>query len=109
MAAGPDTEQMSVFLTGKKNRAHGARDLVRVELSDCPNGFLEISLRRTVRVPHNEKQYELPPDCGNFPIYSVKEFEATLPAEMVAKGGCFLPIYRESLYPLLSCPPRSHL
>jgi hypothetical protein len=38
--------------------------------------------------------YDLPPDCGPFPIYSVREHAAKLPSSMVAKGGMFVPICR---------------
>ena len=54
---------------------------------------LEISFRRTVRVADNSTAYDLPPDCGPFPIYSVDEYKTQLPASMAAKGGVFVPIY----------------
>jgi hypothetical protein len=55
--------------------------------------FLEVSLRRTVRVPDNGQAYDLPPDCGPFPIYSVNKFKHQLPTNMAAKGGLFMPMY----------------
>lgn len=86
---------VNVHLRSKDGRTSGARDSIRVENRD-PRSFLDISLRRTIRVPDNGSSYGLPPDCGTFPIYSVAEFRSTLPAEMSAKGGCFIPVYRES-------------
>jgi hypothetical protein len=54
---------------------------------------LDISLRRTIRVPDNGTSYELPPDCGPFPIFSVSSHKEQLPKSMSAKGGLFIPIY----------------
>ncbi|KAG4435393.1 hypothetical protein IFR05_009136 [Cadophora sp. M221] len=61
--------------------------------------FLEISFHRTIRVPDDETSYVLPPDHGPFPIYSVRKFQDTLPASMVATGGCLLLMYqREAMW-----------
>ncbi|PVH76461.1 hypothetical protein DL98DRAFT_361971, partial [Cadophora sp. DSE1049] len=41
----------------------------------------------------------LPPDHDPFPLYSVRKFADALPVDVVAKGGCFLPIYqREAMW-----------
>lgn len=66
--------------------------------------ILDVSLRRTIRVPDNDKAYALPPDLGAFPIYSVDRYKGNLPESMVTKGGAFVPIHRESsgfAWPLL--------
>lgn len=69
---------------------HGLRE------SDASGGaYLNISFRRTVRVPDNDQDYELPPDLGSFPIYNVQDYASKLPASVVKKGGVFIPIYRE--------------
>jgi hypothetical protein len=68
-----------------------------VKVKDVAGDQLEISLRRTVRVPDNGKTYSLPPDCGTFPLYNVLDYESKLPADLVAKGGAFFPVYRMSL------------
>ncbi|QSZ31442.1 hypothetical protein DSL72_001007 [Monilinia vaccinii-corymbosi] len=61
--------------------------------------LLDISLRRTIRVPENGEAHGLPPDCGAFPIYSVREYAGGLSEEMVLKGGVFVPIYqREAMW-----------
>jgi hypothetical protein len=65
-----------------------------VKVKDVAGDHLAISLRRTVRVPDNGKTYGLPPDCGSFPLYNVLDYEKKLPADLVAKGGAFFPIYR---------------
>jgi hypothetical protein len=66
-------------------------------VDDCVvvNSDLEISFRRTVRVPDNHQISHLPPDLGTFPLKPVSNHFETLPTEMVAKGGLFFPMYRE--------------
>jgi hypothetical protein len=54
---------------------------------------LDISLRRTTRVPDNRESYEFPPDCGPFPIYSFSAHKEQLPKSMSAEDGLFIPIY----------------
>lgn len=56
---------------------------------------LKISLCRTIRVADNFDASNLPPDVGRFPLFSVAEFEETMPQHMVEKGGLFFPMYRE--------------
>jgi hypothetical protein len=51
---------------------------------------------RTVRIPEDKKNYELPPDLGIFPMFDIRPFSEKLPPSMVAQGGLFLPMYRES-------------
>lgn len=57
---------------------------------------LDISFRRTVRVPDNGRRYDLPPDCGAFPLFSTKRFQKNLPKDIADTGGVFLPIYCKS-------------
>ena len=54
---------------------------------------LGISFRRTVRVPDNYDKYQLPPDYGPFPLYSVKAFEDDVSVGMKRKGGVFFPMH----------------
>ena len=54
---------------------------------------LVMSFRRTIRVPEAEKTFELPPDLGPFPLYTVMQFEKTFPTRMSAKGGIFFPMH----------------
>jgi len=56
---------------------------------------LIISFMRTIRVPEDNQQYDLPPDLGSFPIFDIQPFSARLPPSMVAQGGLFLPMYRK--------------
>jgi len=59
-------------------------------------GDLDISFRRTVRVPDNQQISKLPPDLGKFPLFQVKDYASKMPAEMAAKGGLFMPMYGKS-------------
>lgn len=60
-------------------------------------GDLEISFHRTVRISDNHKSSALPPSLGRFPLYQVENYANTLPHTMAAKGGLFLPMYRENM------------
>ncbi|OAX84352.1 hypothetical protein ACJ72_01268 [Emergomyces africanus] len=71
----------------------------------CPDtvsldhGRLLISFHRTIRVPETDKEFNLPPSFGKFPLYSVKQFEKRLPESMSLKGGLFFPIHdREAMW-----------
>ncbi|KIY01351.1 uncharacterized protein Z520_02903 [Fonsecaea multimorphosa CBS 102226] len=73
-------------------------DVVQVRRRTGPEQ-LQISFKRTVRVPDNSGTSQLPPDLGNFPLYKVQTYANSLPPEMVAKGGVFLPMYqREAMW-----------
>ncbi|KAE9369834.1 bacterial integral membrane protein-like protein-like protein [Stipitochalara longipes BDJ] len=70
-----------------------------IRVTDSNSKTLDISLRRTIRVPDNEATYSRPPDYGPFPLYSVSDFEDSLPKSLVKKGGIFIPIYqREAMW-----------
>jgi hypothetical protein len=58
---------------------------------------LEITFKRTIRVPDNGEVSYLPPDSGSFPLYNVADFASVLPQDMVDKGGLFFSMYREYL------------
>jgi hypothetical protein len=73
----------------------GAHKTIRVSRLCCGElRTVDISLRRTIRVPDNKTSYELPPDLGAFPIYNVEDFGSKLPPSIVETGGLFMPIYR---------------
>ena len=59
---------------------------------------MDISFRRTVRIPDDGKVHDMPPDCGRFPLYPVSQFKDRLPEEIVKRKGCFIPIYGMSVY-----------
>ncbi|KAH7176746.1 hypothetical protein EDB81DRAFT_632596, partial [Dactylonectria macrodidyma] len=55
---------------------------------------LTMNLMRTVRIPEDNKQYDLPPELGRFPIFGIQPFSEQLPTSMVAQGGLFIPMYQ---------------
>lgn len=55
----------------------------------------EISFKRTVRIPDDGSSHDLPPDLGNFPIYSTDSFSEKMPPNLARKGGVFIPIWRK--------------
>ncbi|CZT42531.1 related to ubiquitin/ribosomal protein S27a fusion protein [Rhynchosporium secalis] len=96
MSPTPISQQLNVSLKDPMRTSSGYKTIRVTYGGDHP---LNISLRRTVRVPDNGSSYNLPPDCGPFPIYSVKQYKDKLPNSMSAKGGMFLPIYeREAMW-----------
>ncbi|KAF3904466.1 hypothetical protein AA313_de0200321 [Arthrobotrys entomopaga] len=54
---------------------------------------LEISFRRTIRVPDNQKISELPPDLGAMNLTNVATVASGLPKGIVEKGGLLLPMH----------------
>ncbi|KAF2865627.1 integral membrane protein [Massariosphaeria phaeospora] len=58
------------------------------------NNHLEITFRRTIRVPDNQHISNLPPSLGKFPLKPVSKFADKMPRDMAAKGGLFLPMYQ---------------
>jgi hypothetical protein len=71
----------------------------RLEYNTVHLDDLQISFHQTVRVPDNNGSSALPPSLGLFPLYEVKSYANKLPDKMSAKGGLFLPLYREFPYP----------
>jgi hypothetical protein len=53
----------------------------------------QISLLRSLRVPEDGREYELPLGLGTLPIYDVKSLSGVLPVPMVAQGGLILPMH----------------
>lgn len=78
---------------GHSSEHRGCNDTVLIR--GCSARCLAISFQRTVRVPDDQRENKLPPGLGTFPLYPVSKFRQTMPASMAAKGGLFLPVYRE--------------
>ncbi|KAE9369833.1 hypothetical protein N431DRAFT_560557 [Stipitochalara longipes BDJ] len=96
MVLQPLTQDLKVTLADPM-RTHSGHKIIHVTYGGVDT--LDISLRRTIRIPDNGTAYELPPDCGPFPIYSVKQYKSNLPEHMAGKGGLFVPIYeREAMW-----------
>ncbi len=68
----------------------------QISVTEGGGDLLTISLQRTIRVPDNEKSFELPHDLGPFPIYSIFDHKDVLQSVLVKKRGAFIPIYRRT-------------
>ena len=68
----------------------------RIAIGQGEEPGLFISFVRTVRIPEDGNEYDLPPNTGLFPIFDVRQYDSQLPASMVAKGGLCIPMHRES-------------
>ena len=90
MLAGP----VNITLAGQRETdIRGAASEIVVD------NKLRISFHRTVRVPDDDKDHDLPPSLGRFPLFNVSAFASTLPQDMVEKGGVFFPMYqREAMW-----------
>lgn len=91
--AATEKNQLNVTLQ-KPAGTPSAYECLRVMGSE--GNALDISFRRTIRVPDNDKTYRLPPDCGPFPIYAVRG--------PTTKRGVCIPMYRKYHGPVISGP-----
>ncbi|KAJ3533245.1 hypothetical protein NMY22_g7417 [Coprinellus aureogranulatus] len=65
---------------------------------------LTIRCHRTLRVPENGEDSQLPPDMGAFPIFPVAHLGPRVPEEMKRHGGFIMPMFRrEALWVSLEC------
>ena len=71
-----------------KSSGAGWLDLVTIDAEK-----LQISFRRTIKVPDNDDTSLLPPNLGTFPLYSVDALDEKLPDGMATKGGILFPIH----------------
>ena len=103
VTSGPSTDaEINIDTPLRKYLARWNPSLLDAKIEDnellIGEGDLEISFRRTVRVPAHEvdgKPSHLPPGMGRFPLYNVAEF-SNFPRQMIEKGGVFMPMYRKS-------------
>lgn len=85
-----DTAALSCTLA-QSSPTRKAKDIVHITRG---KQNLDISFKRTIRVPDGKGDSELPPGMGTFPLYSVTDYAEKMPKEMAAKSGLFLPMYR---------------
>lgn len=57
------------------------------------NCRLSIGFIRTLRIPDDNKKYNLPPGLGNFPLKHVEDYK-NVPENWQQHGGIFLPMYQ---------------
>ncbi len=53
-----------------------------------------IGFQRTLRIPDDDRTYNLPPGLGKFPLLHVDDFADNLPASWKRRGGVMLPLYQ---------------
>jgi len=59
-----------------------------------PQAGLEISFKRTLRIPDDDNDYPLPPGLGDFPLEHVDDFAENVPAKWIEHGGVMFPMYQ---------------
>lgn len=67
--------------------------LVHDDVVDGIKCELGISFKRTLRIPDDNKKYNLPPSLGNFPLKHIEDYK-NIPSNWKEHGGIFLPMYQ---------------
>ena len=55
---------------------------------------LAIDFQRTLRIPDDNRAYDLPPGLGRFPLSLVDDYPDNMPDRWIRNGGVFLPMYQ---------------
>lgn len=58
------------------------------------NASCNLEFVRTLRIPDDNREYDLPPGLGQFPLDHVDDFAERVPESWVRHGGVFLPMYQ---------------
>jgi len=53
-----------------------------------------IEFQRTLRIPDDNRSYDLPPGLGKFPLKHVDDYTSKLPERWIHHGGIFFPMYQ---------------
>ena len=65
---------------------------------------LAIEFQQTLRIPDDNRSYDLPPGLGRFPLSRVDDYPENLPDTWKEHGGVFLPMYQsEALWINFRC------
>ncbi|MDP6180792.1 MAG: hypothetical protein QGG48_12950, partial [Desulfatiglandales bacterium] len=59
-----------------------------------PEARLTVEFQRTLRIPDDNREYQLPPGFGQFPLLHVDDHLKNLPSSWEKRGGVFLPMYQ---------------
>ncbi|KAF7882886.1 hypothetical protein EAF00_011375 [Botryotinia globosa] len=71
----------------------------QLRVSNIEGDILDISFRRTIRVPESGNRLKVPPDLGPFPIYPVDGYKDKFDQSICTKDGVFIPVYqREAMW-----------
>lgn len=63
----------------------------KTEFTDCE---ISIKFHRTLRIPDDNKKYNLPPSLGSFPLEHIDDFAEKLPEHWKQHGGIFFPMHQ---------------
>ena len=58
------------------------------------NATLNISFKRTLRIPDDGKTYPLPASLGEFPLRHIDDVAHNVPADWLRRGGVLMPMYQ---------------
>lgn len=68
------------------------------------NEIFSLTFQRTLRIPDDNKKYQLPPSLGSFPLLHVEDF-SNVPQSWKEHGGIFMPMYQaEAMWMRFSTP-----
>ncbi|MEE9494712.1 MAG: hypothetical protein V3W04_15235 [Gammaproteobacteria bacterium] len=59
-----------------------------------PDARCSIEFERTLRLPDDNREYDLPPGLGEFPLMHVDDLGERLPSRWKKTGGVFFPMYQ---------------
>ena len=59
-----------------------------------PDACCDLEFQRTLRIPDDNQEYDLPPGLGKFPLSHVDDYKDKVPESWVQHGGVFLPMYQ---------------
>lgn len=62
--------------------------------TDFTNCEISINFHRTLRIPDDNKKYNLPPSLGSFPLEHIDDFADKLPEQWKEHGGIFFPLHQ---------------
>jgi hypothetical protein len=71
---------------------------------------IRIRFMRTLRIPEDGRNYDLPAGFGPFPLSNTNHYQHKLPSAMGAKGGVFFPmLQREAMWIAFESSPRDDI
>lgn len=63
----------------------------KTDFTECE---ISINFHRTLRIPDDNKKYNLPPSLGSFPLEHIDDFAQKLPESWKEHGGVFFPMHQ---------------
>jgi hypothetical protein len=91
MSSSSSTSNKTPLIVSLENPSEDMKSYQTIRVS-CGDEYLDIELRRTLRLPSDDSIRSAPAGYGCFPIYLTDQYAPKSPK--LAKGGAFIPIYR---------------